>query len=88
MQPLQIRPYNPVVLFIMTNIQIFQNIPLSAGFSDAAQVKIVVAFLHKKPPLTPKMVSGGLIWNAELLFMKFLICTLFQNDLQYIYFSF
>lgn len=47
-------------MFIMTNIQIFQNIPLSAGFSVSAQVKIVVAFLHEKPPLTPKMVSGGL----------------------------
>ena len=65
MQPLQISPYNPVVLFIMTNIQIFQNIPLSAGFSVAAQVKIVVAFLHKKPPLTPKIVSGGLSLECQ-----------------------
>ena len=60
MQPLQIRPYNPVVLFIMTNIQIFQNIPLSAGFSVAAQVKIVVAF--------SKWLVVVLVWNVRTIF--------------------
>ncbi len=66
MQPLQIRPYNPVVLFIMTNIQIFQNIPLSAVlFCHRIAGKVWGCFYIKKPPLTPKIVSGGLSLECQ-----------------------